>query len=101
MEIQFSFQNAQDVCDKLGENSIDIEKKRQSLVQENTDMGKVWMGEFSDSILGQMKQYADWIVSVKEYVDYIDAHVEACKKNYNITEKTNKRILDGIDALFM
>lgn len=101
MEIQFSFQAAQDACIQLEENSVDIEKKRQGIAQANDDMAKIWTGELSDTVLDQMKKYADWIVNVRQYLDYIDAHIESCRKNYDITEKTNTKILDGIDALFM
>lgn len=101
MEIQFSFQAAEEACDNLYQNVTDIDKKRTEIQQENAEMAKIWTGDFAGSILGQMNQYADWIENVKAYISNIEDHINTCRKNYDITEKTNTRILQGIDALFM
>ena len=101
MEIQFSFQAAQDACDNLFQNVTDIEKKRAGIQQENEDMAKIWTGDFSESLLGQMKLYADWIEDVNAYVTKIKEHINTCRNNYEITEKMNKKVLKGIDELFM
>lgn len=101
MQIQFSRKAAEDACAQLEEQANEIQKKRMVIENTNKEMKHIWTGDLSDHVIGQMEAYTSWLEDVKAYVDYIESHIAVCRRNYELTERTNTRILKDIDSMFL
>lgn len=92
-DFQFSWEVAQEACMSLNDQATKIEANRYHLAETVSAMRGVWQGDLADTITNRLRQHDVVLERVGGFVNLLNDHIAACKKNYDLTvEKAKDRI---------
>jgi len=101
MNIQFSQAAAQQACDSLTEQSLNIAKNTEELFELVEAIRTVWEGDLATKVITGLTGHREYLGQVKSFVTYLDKHIATCKHNYKLTESVAKARTEEASKMFL